>query len=341
MNPLLRKPVPVILRWCCWLYAASVLAVWLILATVAERWWPATLLVYGPRWVGLLPLLVLGPAACRYPRLLPPLAAALLVLVGPVLGLCLPWRTWVQPAGDGPSLRVLSWNADGKYSDADALGVYLARTMPDVVAIQEWAPEHEKAVFWQQDWHVRSTREGLCLASRFPIRKVEVLHDEDLGLPGGLLRCDLETPQGTLHLINLHLPTPRDGLEAVLSRQAHSSEDVKANTASRWHASEVASRWVDQVEGPVVLAGDFNLPEDSAIYRRFWSGRTNAFTAAGLGWGYTKFTRRFGVRIDHILAGPGFSCQACRVGPDMGSDHRPVLAELRWLEPSDPEGGQP
>jgi endonuclease/exonuclease/phosphatase family metal-dependent hydrolase len=336
-----RRASPALLRWCCWVYAGCVLVLWLVLGTVAERWWPAALLVYGPRWVGLVPLLLLGPAACWYPRLLPPLGAALLVLVGPVMGLCLPWRAWVRPAGDGAPLRVLSCNADGSHSDADALGLYVARTLPDVVALQEWAPEHEKAVFWQQDWHIRTTEDGLCLASRFPIRKVEALHGGDLGLPGGLLRCDLETPQGTLHFINLHLPTPRAGLEAVLSRGGHGPEQVEANTEVRWHASETASRWVDRVGCPVVLAGDFNLTEDSAIYRRFWSGRANAFMAAGLGWGHTKFTRHFGVRIDHVLAGPGFSFRSCRVGPDVGSDHRPVLADLRWPGPPAGEGGQP
>jgi vancomycin resistance protein VanJ len=34
------------------------------------------------------------------------------------------------------------------------------------------------------------------------------------------------------------------------------------------------------------------------------------------------------VRIDHILAGPGWYCARCWVGPDVGSPHRPVLADL-------------
>ena len=34
------------------------------------------------------------------------------------------------------------------------------------------------------------------------------------------------------------------------------------------------------------------------------------------------------VRIDHILAGPGWRCGRCWVGPDVGSPHRPLLADL-------------
>jgi endonuclease/exonuclease/phosphatase (EEP) superfamily protein YafD len=82
-----------------------------------------------------------------------------------------------------------------------------------------------------------------------------------------------------------------------------------------------------------VIAGDFNMPTDSDIYQLYWSSYTNAFSAAGLGFGYTKFTRWHGIRIDHILAGPGWRCRRSWVGPDVGSDHRPVLAELTWVGP--------
>jgi vancomycin resistance protein VanJ len=44
------------------------------------------------------------------------------------------------------------------------------------------------------------------------------------------------------------------------------------------------------------------------------------------------------VRIDHVLAGPGWHCDRCRVGPHVGSPHRPVLADLIW---SGPPGGGP
>ena len=90
-----------------------------------------------------------------------------------------------------------------------------------------------------------------------------------------------------------------------------------------------------RVEGPTVIVGDFNLTDDSAIYRRYWSRYRDAFATAGLGWGYTKFTRRIGVRIDHVLAGPGWQFRNCWVGPDVGSDHRPVLADVFWVGLSD------
>jgi endonuclease/exonuclease/phosphatase (EEP) superfamily protein YafD len=53
-----------------------------------------------------------------------------------------------------------------------------------------------------------------------------------------------------------------------------------------------------------LVAGDFNMPAESAIFRECWANRTDAFRAAGWGFGHTKFSRWWGTRIDHILAGP-------------------------------------
>ena len=39
------------------------------------------------------------------------------------------------------------------------------------------------------------------------------------------------------------------------------------------------------------------------------------------------------VRIDHILTTPDWSIAECRVGPDLGSDHLPVMAEVVLPKP--------
>ena len=80
------------------------------------------------------------------------------------------------------------------------------------------------------------------------------------------------------------------------------------------------------------------MPVDSTIYRRDWSNYRDAFSDAGLGYGYTEWPQKsgrlVGVRIDHVLTGPGWRCRRCWVEPDVGSDHLPLLADLS-LSPSD------
>jgi endonuclease/exonuclease/phosphatase (EEP) superfamily protein YafD len=78
----------------------------------------------------------------------------------------------------------------------------------------------------------------------------------------------------------------------------------------------------------VIVLGDFNMPPDSAIYRQFWSDFSNAISSAGFGFGSTHFTHRTAVRIDHVLAGPGWRFRRAWVGPFVGSAHRPVVADV-------------
>ena len=77
---------------------------------------------------------------------------------------------------------------------------------------------------------------------------------------------------------------------------------------------------------------DFNLPADSTIFRRYWGDFANAFFRVGWGFGFTKNSTEggfsYGSRIDHVLYSPDLRCLRSWVGPDVGSDHLPLLAEF-------------
>jgi endonuclease/exonuclease/phosphatase (EEP) superfamily protein YafD len=105
---------------------------------------------------------------------------------------------------------------------------------------------------------------------------------------------------------------------------------VESNAISREIESRVTSRWAVQGQLPLLVAGDFNLPVESRIYRESWGGFINAFSRSGRGFGFTRFNGWIRVRIDHVLAGPGWRVDRAWVGPDVGSDHRPVVADLVW-----------
>ena len=81
---------------------------------------------------------------------------------------------------------------------------------------------------------------------------------------------------------------------------------------------------------PKLIAGDFNMPADeSALASLRDEGRFRfAFEEAGWGFGYTRPTRTPWFRIDHILTSPEWVVRRCRVGPDFGSDHLPLVAEV-------------
>jgi endonuclease/exonuclease/phosphatase family metal-dependent hydrolase len=155
------------------------------------------------------------------------------------------------------------------------------------------------------------------------------------------MRVAVETDQGEVGVVSLHLRTPRHGLERLYDRKAmlrigmQGVTPLEAEIERRRRETAAARQWVDSFSGPSIVMGDFNMSVQSTIYRREWSDRTNAFSAAGFGFGYTKRTPiralegvDYGVRIDHVLTDPAQRVLRCWVGPDVVSDHLPVCADV-------------
>ena len=314
-----------------WGYLFAVASLWILLWGFADRWWFATVIQYGPRWVWAVPLLVLLPAVLFFRRrCLAVVLASLFIVFGPVMGFCVSWGGLSPSDSSGTVVRVLSLNVGGGL-DANAFSDLVKKTSPDIIAIQEsWIDEDFKAQLGP-GWYTGKRVARMGLASRFPIGETKVLPRRPFGGYGALaVRYKLLTSNGPVYFLNLHLATPRHALEHVLSAWWRGAESVDGNTEIRRRESEATVALLDKVEGPVLIAGDFNMPIESAVYRRYWSKYSNAFSTAGLGYGYsfgqTRKFRRW-VRLDHLLSGPNWRVRRCWVGPSVGSDHWPVIAD--------------
>lgn len=310
-------------------YLAVVLMLWAALRLGGDVVPWATVVLFGPRWVFAAALAALVPLAV-WTRSRPAgglLLAAAAVVAGPVTGGTLALSVG-GPAGEAARLRVLTCNTDGPALDAARFARLLAEARPDVVLVQEVSPSGDLP-WLPEGWHSASAGNSVAVASRFPVRLLSALGPDQLGMAGAGGRFAVQAPRGELTVVNLHLPTPRDGLETV-RHSPTAFGPLREGIAARGRASAAAALWAGAADEMTVLGGDFNMPADSAIYARDWGGFANAFSAAGTGWGYTKYTRWFGVRIDHVLYSPPWACRAARVGPDVGSDHRPLLADLYW-----------
>jgi endonuclease/exonuclease/phosphatase (EEP) superfamily protein YafD len=321
-----------VIVWCGWLYLAGVLAAWALLS-LADLWWPATLLLFSPRWLLALPAVpLLALAVFLRRRAVAPLLVTLAVVIGPVMGFCVPWqRLWSDPPR-GQHFRILTCNVHYQQQDWPLLDDLITETGPDIIVLQEWRGRSHSEVLSQPQWYVGRTY-NQCLASKHRIRQATRMGGSSTGDTGSVMRYELETPVGVITLFSLHFASPREGLRNVVHGREEAAEDVDAGSELRWKQSEKLAQQVQNVTGPVLLAGDFNTPPESAIFRRLWSKYTDAFGSAGWGWGYTFQGGRTLVRIDHILAGPGWHCDRCWVGPDVGSPHRPVLADVTWPQP--------
>lgn len=321
----------------CWLYAVGVITVFLLMRLAGERWWPATLLLFWPRWVWVAPLAVLFPLTLLFRRrmAIPALLAAIIVLCG-VMDFRFPWRAVLDRGPAHESLRVFTCNLHNTQSDPAVLNAFIAETRPDIILLQEYSRHREPAVVREGRWYA-GVYEGIYIASRYPVRELEDLLPADAesaeyashGWNVGRAVCyAVDLPGGTIHLVNLHLASPHPALGKLRHDVAGGAGPLEANSARRALESAKISAEVRRIGGPFLLAGDFNTPDDSPIFQHAWPELDDAFSSAGLGFGTTYERNHTWLRIDHIVYSPDWQCRECRVGPPVGSGHRPVFARF-------------
>jgi endonuclease/exonuclease/phosphatase (EEP) superfamily protein YafD len=332
--------IPRTFRWkvaavLAWGYLAFALLVAALLWGLGDRNVLGTVLLFMGRWVFLLHLVVLVPVvAWLRPSRLFPLAIGALVVLGPVMGFRTGWRR-LLPAPAGEHVRVVSFNADGDRLPAPMLPSELERWQAQIVGIQECGPVLSEAVRVLPGWHVHVSRD-LCFLSRYPIREAAVMDRSGLDRikqseadePGGagyVVRFLLDGPRGPIRAANLHLETPRKGLEGLMSGNRRR---MRNNTDIRGIESKLARDWVSAGSGPLVVLGDFNTPVESAFFRDRWGDLTDAFSVAGVGFGTTKYNGWIGARIDHVLANDDWHVDRATVDVQRLSDHRALIVDL-------------
>jgi endonuclease/exonuclease/phosphatase (EEP) superfamily protein YafD len=112
----------------------------------------------------------------------------------------------------------------------------------------------------------------------------------------------------SVRVMGIHMPYPFEA-----RRQAEHTE---------WLAAYLKR----QVE-PIILAGDLNLtPFSWKFTRLLHETGLETHLLAGFSWPAHRYAPV--VLLDHVLTTPGFATVTARVGPPVGSDHRPVVVEL-------------
>lgn len=222
------------------------------------------------------------------------------------------------------SFRIVTFNIGNGRAESGALVAMLRSVDCDLVALQEVSDlqgrvlERELAPTYPYR-AIRGTGVGgKALLSKYPIAG----HEEML-LPCGRphLRADVEMAGRTLQVIVAHLPLEHAAFSLVSA--AGSEIDLLAKRS---------------IEGsPSLLVGDFNKTPFSLLHRRLRRhGLRDSFQEAGIGPGFTfpVFGRYLHlplpplVRIDYVWRTPGIRVTSCGTGPDGGSDHLPVQAEV-------------
>ncbi len=329
------------LAWCA---LAALLAAWLVIAGLGDRVWWALPLLYGPRWLPAVLLVGMIPALLKKPRQAwLPMVLGMLVMVFGLLDFRLGLGRH-SPAGR-PVIRVMELNADGGVGNVPAIMAMVSAERPDVVVIAECSQKLQQAFRSRPEFHSHPAIYSLCLFSRGEILEWTERNPSDIWREGGagnIVRAVVAGPAGPFRLGLVHLETPRGALQMYLdlSEIPKQGPSTRANMRQREKESRLAADWIAGGQAmPTIIAGDFNLPIESAIFRRYWGGYRDAFSQTGFGTGYTKYTQHIGARIDHILSSQEVLPIRSFVGKDVGSDHRPLIADL--VLPGTTEPGAP
>ncbi len=325
-------------RWVAlasWIYAAVVLIVLALLRWLAERWWLATLLQYVPRWAFLfpLPILVLLAGRARRRRLWGWHAATAIIIAGPLMGLSLPLGPLLMPPPRGATIRIMTLNKGGGLIDARAVARLIERENLDVLCLQEMRLKRGDAQLLEavlaRGWHLNDSE---TIATRLPI--VEEQEDTDEWFPERqfwpvrLSWVRLRLPdRREFWVASTHMPTMRTGAAFLREGQI---ESLNRYISWRWQQiGELAISLAAKTRNaPVLVGGDFNMPRDSPMMDLLRQEFRVGFEEAGWGYGYTRPSTLPWVGIDQVLASSKWRFRRCWVGPDVGSDHLPMIAEV-------------
>jgi vancomycin resistance protein VanJ len=321
-----------VLRWslagATWGLLAAALVQWILIRWLGDVWWVGTVALFAPRWPLLIPIAWVAALCLIWQRRLFWINfISGLIVAGPVMGFCLP-SPFGQAAANDFRLRILTAN-NGDGATIERLRAVIQAERPDVMAFEEYGPLPPEQLVGA-GWHWKLAY-GPVIFSRYPIIQSESLSGHGLGRYGTVaMRVLLDTPAGKIWVCCQHLNTPREGFEdlAITRHGITGVDTINQITSQRDFESKAVRQWVQQLSGPTVIVGDFNMPVESRLYRRDWSAYQNAFSTAGWGYGHTKFTHWHGVRIDHILADDNWRITDCHVAAPTGGDHRPLVADL-------------
>ena len=220
--------------------------------------------------------------------------------------------------GGGTPLKLLWANVHvGNSRHADLVDL-IRRESPDVVALAEissaWV-DSLRELDGEYPHRVVSPRRdafGIAVLSRLPLVPARIDYFGPAGVPSVI--ATVQSGGAGLTLIAAHPPPPLGSRGARLR-----NDDLRGMAAA-----------CAGLDGPVVLLGDLNCTPWSPHFRDLLrdGGLLHGSRGRGLLGTFPSGNPLMRIPIDHCLVSPGVTVRDVRVGPDVGSDHLPLIAEV-------------
>ena len=251
-------------------------------------------------------------------------AALVLPDFRPALSPAIPLET---AANDDPTansgattLRILYANIYSRNREYASFFDEVARYNPELIAIVEFNGIMQRAINESpvmKPYIHRGRRrgyapQGIAILSQLPLTQVE-LHRKQ---PHRSMAVEVSLGDRTVRLLCIHSPRPN---KQSWSRYVKFWEDMQL--------------MISEQPDPLIVIGDFNSTQHSRVYHQLTGGRLRGVhPECGRGYATTWPNERFllpPIRIDHALVSSEVECLEIAEGNGVGSDHRPLLVDLR------------
>jgi len=306
-------------------YALALVAYLLLRRVAGDSFWPVFLAGYAASLASMASIILIPVALARRQWVT---AAAMCVGFAAFATQYSGQLGWRIDPGESPRLRVVTCNAGNGRAQPDLLVQAIAQSGADIVGLVEVSGAQRRAledglgVTYPYQLHIGVGTAGKALLSRYAIASWEAL-EYNPGRPD--LVAQVDVPDHVLRVVVAHPPPPR-----IQSTGVHFTDVVAAQYASLLEKLATGE--------PTVLIGDLNITPQHQRYDRLRAaGLIDSFAEAGTGSGFT-FARRVAgiptppmIRIDYVWHSPQLKAAGAWVGPDVGSDHLPVVADLTWI----------
>ncbi len=235
----------------------------------------------------------------------------------------LPWYLGEAEHPETAVLKVLHANVQASNTDAAIIGEVIAREQPDVVFLQEitdrWLEDLEpiSATYPFRLAVPRADKFGIVAYSRIPPLSSRSIASPPNGYPTLLLR--VSAGGRPLTLVSSHPPPP-------LGPSGHRHRNEQLESLAALMAPIAESK---------VLIGDLNITMWSHNYASLKraGGLVDARRGRGVMPTWPVGLPIASIPIDHCLVSPDIAVVDLVTGPDIGSDHRPLIARLGFQKP--------
>ena len=221
-------------------------------------------------------------------------------------------------------IRVVTWNVHEEFGHVLDMSAVLAKLAPDIVCLQE----ARRATFGEvlAGGAVAHTHEVTTITRGRILAQREIRLGPLPNFRWGL-ETDIELPQGRVKVFNVHFLTSFNA--ATLRRNRYRMTDaIERTELARERERDIVLEWLRETAGPRVVAGDFNTPPNSVLYRDVATAAVDAFGRWGLGWGWTYRRDYPMLRIDYVFCGEGVTPLRAFTMDGRVSDHRMVVADV-------------